>query len=192
MKRAIHMLATACLCITGPALAGSYDPPPTPQQPAPTAPEPDWTGFYVGSQVGALDIDTNVPTVDDRTVGAGFTAGYDYDLGRYVVGGALDYDWADAQLTPGLAVENVFRAKMRGGVEVGSDSLVYATGGYAHAETDTLGDDSGYFIGAGYDWRINRRLSFGAEVLYHDFDNFNGTPVDVEAMSYMFRTMIRF
>ena len=88
-------------------------------------------------------------------------------------------------------VESVFRAKLRGGYKLG-DGLLYGTGGYALADTDTLGSDDGYFIGAGYEHLLTQSLSVGGEVLYHEFDNYNSTPVDVDATTVQIRGTFRF
>ena len=84
-----------------------------------------------------------------------------------------------------------FRAKLRGGYELGN-GLIYATGGYASADTSGLGDEDGYFVGAGYEHLISERFSVGGEVLYHEFDNFSGTTTDVDATTVQLRGTFRF
>lgn len=197
MKRATPILATAFAIGAAPAFAGNTTPAPAdtpvsaPVAPAPTNVGPDWTGFYGGAQLGYGDVDTNVSGSDDGVIG-GLTAGYDYDLGNFVVGGGLDYDFADIGVANNAAtLENVFRAKVRGGYKLG-DGLLYATGGYAQAETDTLGSDDGYFIGAGYEHMITQNFSMGGELLYHEFDDYNSTAVDVEATTLQVRGTFRF
>jgi len=195
MKRTLILLAAGTTLAAAPALAGS--PQPVIEEPSLGAavpvvdPGPDWTGFYGGAQLGYGDVDTSVPGVSGDDFIGGLTLGYDYDLGDWVVGGALDYDWADITLAPGASVENVFRAKLRGGYKIG-DGLIYATGGYAEVQTDTLGDDDGYFIGAGYEHLIADNFSLGGEILYHDINNFNSTPTDVEATTVQVRGTFRF
>ena len=81
--------------------------------PAPIVPSADWTGGYVGGQLGWgwASGDTTVSATDfgldefededdfdanldgDGLVG-GFTAGYRHDFGRFVAGGEFQYDWA--------------------------------------------------------------------------------------------------
>lgn len=193
--RRILLLSAATFLATGPVLAGSLEaPPPAPPvvpAPAPAPSTPDWTGFYLGSQIGYIDVDTNVPGVSGDDLIAGFTAGYDYDMGNVVVGGSVDYDWTNATLVPGLDVENVWRAKLRGGYKLGR-GLVYATAGYANADTSTLGDEDGYFAGAGYDYMVGDHLAVGGELLFHEFDSFNGTPVNVDATTFAIRTTYKF
>ncbi len=195
MRKILTALAATTLGVT-PALAGS--PAPAPQDttiaaavPAPNY-GPDWTGFYGGAQVGWGDVDTNVPGVSGDDMIGGLTFGYDHDLGDWVIGAGLDYDWADIGLAPGLSVDNIFRAKLRGGYKVGN-GLIYGTGGYANADTSTLGDEDGYFVGAGYEHLISDQFSVGGEVLWHEFDGFNTFPsTDVEATTVQVRGTFRF
>jgi len=196
MTRKTPLIAAAIAIAGAPALAGSteppvIEPPVTQAAPLPVTTGPDWTGFYAGAQLGYADIDTNVSGSNGDVIG-GLVAGYDLDLGNWVVGGGLDYDFADISVANGAAdVESVFRAKLRGGYKLG-DGLLYGTGGYAMADTDTLGSDDGYFIGAGYEHLVTENLSVGGEVLYHEFDNYNSTPVDVDATTVQIRGTFRF
>jgi opacity protein-like surface antigen len=196
MTRKTPRIAAAIAIAGAPALAGSteppvIEPPVTQAAPLPVTTGPDWTGFYAGAQLGYADIDTNVSGSNGDVIG-GLVAGYDFDLGNWVVGGGLDYDFADISVANGAAdVESVFRAKLRGGYKLG-DGLLYGTGGYAMADTDTLGSDDGYFIGAGYEHLVTENLSVGGEVLYHEFDNYNSTPVDVDATTVQIRGTFRF
>lgn len=182
-------LLAANMAYAGNTVAPAEDPVLAPA--APVATSPNWTGFYVGGQLGYANVDTNVAGVDGDDIIGGFVAGYDYDLGNWVVGAGLDYDFADIGLAPGVSVENVFRVKLRGGYKIGN-GLLYATGGYANADTSTLGDDDGYFIGAGYEHLISEQFSLGGELLYHEFDNFNSTAIDVEATTIQLRGTFRF
>ena len=195
MLKSIPMTLAALGLAATPALAGS----PEPVQPDPVVPaaapfspaSPDWTGGYAGLQLGYANVDTNVPGVDGDDFIGGFTAGYDYDFGQWVFGGGLDYDFADINLGGATTLENVWRAKLRGGYKIGN-GLAYATGGYANAETSTLGSDDGYFIGAGYEHLIADSFAVGGEVLYHSFDNFNSSNIDVEATTVQLRGTFRF
>jgi hypothetical protein len=195
MRTILTAIAATTLGVT-PALAGSPEPAPQDTTIATATPTPnygpDWTGFYGGAQVGWGDVDTNLPGVSGDDMIGGLTFGYDYDMGDWVIGAGLDYDWADIGLTPGLSVDNIFRAKLRGGYKVG-DGLIYGTGGYANADTSTLGDEDGYFIGAGYEHLISDQFSVGGEVLWHEFDGFNTFPsTDVEATTVQVRGTFRF
>ena len=121
------IIALPVMILAAPAFAGSADAPapdPIIATPAPVAPaSPDWTGFYGGAQLGWGTADTNVAGSDDGFIG-GLTGGYDYDLQNgFVVGAGLDYDFADIDAAPGITVEQVFRAKLRGCYKIGNGLL---------------------------------------------------------------------
>lgn len=178
-----------------PGLAGSLDDPVI--APPPMAPQvvpvlgPDWTGLYGGVQLGYGDVDTSASGVDGDGAIGGVIVGYDYDFGSYVIGAGLDYDIADIDLGSAASLEDVLRVKLRAGVEAGP-ALVYATGGYARAGTDNLGSDDGYFVGAGVDYPLTDSWTLGGELLYHEFDDFNGSGIDVEATTLQARLSFRF
>ena len=188
-------MIAALVLAAGPALAGSVTPPPADPviqpTPVPYASSPDWTGFYAGGQLGYGNIDTNVAGVDGDGLIGGMTAGYDYDFGQFVAGAGLDYDWTDISLAPGVDVDRVWRAKLRGGYKLGN-GLLYATAGYANVDVSTVGDDDGYFAGAGYEHMISDQFSVGGELLYHEFDTINGTAIDAEATTAQLRGVFRF
>lgn len=193
MFKSITLTTAALAIVAAPALAGSPEPAPTEPVLAPAAPvstSPDWTGFYAGGQLGYGNVDTNVAGVDGDDVIGGIVGGYDWDLGDWVVGVGADYDFADISVGT-TDLENVWRLKARGGYKIGN-GLAYATAGYANADTDTLGNDDGYFIGAGYEHLITQNFSLGGEVLYHEFDNFNSTTTDLEATTVQLRGTFRF
>ncbi len=152
----------------------------------------DWTGFYGGLQLGYIDVDTSLSGVDGDSALGGIVLGYDHDLGDWVVGGGFDYDWADVDLSGAATVEDVWRIKARAGYKVTPQGLLYGVGGYAEAGTDNLGSDSGWFIGAGYEQIVAPNVSIGGELLYHEFDDFNSTGVDVDATTLQFRATYRF
>ena len=185
--------ATAFAVLAAPVFAGSAETPepdPVISEPAPVvASSPDWTGFYAGGQIGYGDVDLSPGGSGDDIIG-GIVGGYDHDLGNgWVIGGGLDYDFAEISVGA-IDVEEVFRAKLRGGYKIGN-GLIYGTGGYAWADTNVAGDDDGYFIGGGYEHFVTEKFTVGGEVLYHDFDNFTGT-TDVEATTVQLRGTFRF
>lgn len=187
--------AAASALMAGTAFAGNIEPAPMEPMiapaPAPVFASPNWTGFYAGGQLGYANIDTNFAGVDGDGLIGGLVMGYDYDLGNWVVGAGLDYDWVDVSLAPGVDVDSVWRAKLRAGYKLGN-GLLYGTAGYANADTNTIGNEDGYFVGAGYEHLITQNFSLGGEVLYHEFDGFNPGNVDVEATTVQARATFRF
>ncbi|MFP4327206.1 MAG: outer membrane protein [Paracoccaceae bacterium] len=197
------MTTRSFLALTGilagfaaPALAGNADPAPqdaeiaTPAVP-PTPASPDWTGGYVGGQLGYGNVDTDTGADGDGAIG-GLILGYDYDFGGWVLGGGLDYDFADIDVDGATTLENVLRLKLRSGVDLGNGGLLYGTGGFARADTSSLGDDDGWFLGAGYEHRITESFSVGGEALYHEFEDFEGSGIDVDATTLQVRGTFRF
>jgi opacity protein-like surface antigen len=150
----------------------------------------DWTGFYVGGQLGYGFADSDLTSSDESFMG-GVTLGYDHDFGQWVLGGALDYDFADANVAPGTDLEEVFRLKVRAGPKIGR-GLVYGAAGWANADTSNMGDDDGWFIGGGYEYMVSDQFSVGGEVLYHQFDSFNGTGNDIDFTTLQVRATFRF
>ncbi|MCB1364317.1 MAG: outer membrane beta-barrel protein [Rhodobacteraceae bacterium] len=171
-----RLAAPLCL-IAAPALAGSLSQPATdPVAVTPLfvpAPVGEWTGFYLGGQVGYGD--GGVPGTDYDGGLAGVHAGYLHDLGDWVVGGELDYDFANMSGGPGK-IDAIGRAKLIGGYDLGR-TLVYATAGAFHANLALPGgdrDDNGAFIGAGMKYKFTDTLIGGVEALYHEADDFGG------------------
>ena len=160
--------------------------------PLPVDTSPNWTGFWAGGQFGVASVSTNAASGREEGFIAGLTAGFDYDFGRVVLGGGLDYDITNTDVgNTNADLENVFRVRLRGGFEIGN-GLLYGTGGYTQADTDTLGSDDGYFLGAGYEYRVTPRFSYGGELLYQEFGNYSGTAADVDATTVQLRGTFRF
>lgn len=196
IKKSIYTVVTATL-VASPALAGTLAPPPDEApvfEPAPitAAPAtPDWTGAYLGGQIGFGDVGSNTAGIDGDGAIGGIIAGYDYDFGKWVVGAGIDYDFANIDVSPTAELENILRLKLRGGYKLGQ-GLLYATAGYAKAYTNSLGDDDGYFAGAGYEHILYDNFSIGGELLYHEFNNFNSSGTDLDTTTLQVRATFRF
>ncbi|MGR3492552.1 MAG: outer membrane beta-barrel protein [Shimia sp.] len=141
----------------------------------PQAQAPDWTGFSAGVQLSYGDISTTGSNLDGDGFGGGARLYYDYDFGQFVLGAGVQIDQLDIDLDGTAEVGDVFRAGVRAGLHR-ERNWYYLTAGVADVSTDTLGDASGYFYGLGYEVRLTDRITAGAEVLQHDFDDFSGNP----------------
>ncbi len=195
MKTTTSLIAAVIALTAAPALAGSPEVAPSQDAVTQAAPaalgSPDWTGFYGGVQLGYANVDSSAGGDQDEFIG-GLTGGYDLDLGQWVIGAGIDYDFTDASINGTAAsLEEIFRLKARGGYKIGN-GLLYATGGYALGETDIFGSDDGYFIGGGYEHLVSSNFSVGGELLYNDFDNFNSTGTSVDATTVQIRGTFRF
>ncbi len=156
---------------------------------APALANGQWTGFYGGIGIGQLDVDTTVGDNDDTSYG--LHAGYRYDLGQWVVGGEVEYDFTDVDLAPGVSVDHVLRLKATFGYDLGQ-TLVYVAGGWAEVDVDGLGDEDGGFYGLGVAYQVTPRTILSAELLEHDFNNIAGSGIDADATSFAVRASLRF
>lgn len=57
--------------------------------------------------------------------------------------------------------------------------MAYGTAGIVWATSPELGDDNGILFGAGYDFAVTENLSIGGEILQHQFDDYDGSGLDV-------------
>jgi outer membrane immunogenic protein len=199
MKTIATLVAMAALA--APAFAGG----PTEVAPEPAvvpaaepyvAPGIDWSGPYVGAQLGYGDIDSNGGGLDGDGALGGVHAGYRWDWGSFVAGAELDYDTAEIDLgsAGGDTLDDVARLKLMAGTELGR-SLVYGTLGAAYASASVGGadlSDNGYFLGAGVDFAVSDRWTVGGELLQHKFDDFDGSGVDLDATTLKARVSLRF
>lgn len=196
---ALFAAAATVAAVAGPALAGGpvevpMEPVVQPAAPA-VVPASDWSGFYVGGQLGYGDADSNGGGLDGNGFLGGVHGGYRWDFGQFVLGTELDYDTADINLgRQAGSLDEVARVKLIGGADLGS-SLIYATTGAAYG-TATVGRDSlsddGWFYGAGMAYAINDQWTIGGELLQHNFDNFDGSGVDIDALTATARVGFRF
>ena len=203
--------SVAALMLAAPAVAGGLGDFSAPIVAAPAPAEPlafgrDWTGGYVGAQIGygGLNVDgtqgidfsdigddDDDEDLDDEVLeleGSGFTyglrSGYDIDFGSAVAGGFITYDGANIDTDvddTGVAAEidSLARAGIRLGYDAGN-VLPYLAGGYAYVDTDNIGSSDGYFAGVGVESYVTETVSVGGEVLYHNFEGFdNGLEADL-------------
>jgi len=184
-----------------PALAGgTTEPAPLPVEVAP-APAPvlgnDWTGPYAGLQLEYGDVEIDGVLSEDGTGPlGGIFAGYRYDFGDFVLGGELDINAADVELD---AAGGELSSVARLGVEAGWDAgpaLIYGTVGGARGFVDAGSDTlvgNGYFYGIGVDYAVTDNVIVGAELLQHEFEDFDDTDnLDVSATTFGISAALRF
>ncbi len=152
-----------------------------------------FNGGYVGAQLGYIDAETSGgASIDGDGIIGGVHGGYNANLGTFILGGEIDYDTMDVDLGNGTAnIDSVWRLKARAGGEVGAGTMLYGTAGLAYIDT-TVGDDSGYFIGAGLAQEISGGWILGGEILYHEFDDIDGTGIDAQATTLTVRASFAF
>lgn len=191
------LLASTAILIGAPALAADL-----PRRSAAPAPAPifvqayDWTGFYVGAQVGyswgrakttvfaAPGQALGVFTLKPRGFIGGVHAGYNIQRGSLVYGveADLEYSWANSS---GVFLGSTFKGKggiqgsLRGRVGVAFDrTLLYVTGGLAVSNIEASGFAPGPFkdndtrfgwtVGAGVQYAIDNNWSARLEYRYTD------------------------
>jgi outer membrane autotransporter protein len=139
----------------------------------------DWTGPYVGLSFGSVTADLGAADQTEQLYG-GF-AGYDYDLGQWVVGAELEFQKANDLTLGGTEIEDFTRLKLRGGYDLGN-TLVYATLGGAQVNT-SLGNENGFLGGIGLEYRVTDQFSVGGEFLSHRFEDVGANDLDANTIS---------
>ncbi|MDB2368961.1 outer membrane beta-barrel protein [Octadecabacter sp.] len=201
MTKAIFTSAAALtLAIAAaPAFAGNLADPVIAPAPAPIAVAPpvntggEWGGFYLGASLGYADISEDDSSIfDDDDVTYGIFGGYNYDFGQFVLGGEVELSGFENS-DNGVDVDSVARAKVRAGYDAGR-FLPYVTGGYASLDTggDLNASDEGFLYGLGLDYQVTDSIIVGAEVLQHEFNDFDGTDLDLDATTVSARVSFRF
>jgi outer membrane immunogenic protein len=177
-----------------------------------------WTGFYVGANAGygwgnsgsntMFVAPGAIPGFDGGTIAysgsdAGFVgggqAGYNYQIGSFVVGVETDIQWADlangrvglatgdfpagfVPATRGAGIDWFGTARARAGFAF-DRALIYATGGFAYGgggdSSGINGSDTrtGWVLGGGAEYAFTNNLTFGLEGLWVNLDSSNTTGV---------------
>ena len=184
MKTILLALA-ATTAITSTAIAGNPAPVELPAIAPVAAAVTDWSGPYVGGLVslnsGSMDYyddgELTVYPMNDSDFMYGVFAGYQRQMGSFVVGGEVAYQMGEFSFPdyPEDHIDNFLDLKARLGFAAGS-ALIYATGGYTMGNysentgdvVDYTIDLTGFNVGAGVDFKIGERLFVGAEYLYRE------------------------
>ncbi|MBI1217843.1 MAG: outer membrane beta-barrel protein [Rhodobacteraceae bacterium] len=191
------LVAVATTAATGfalPALAGSMQQPTVeapvavPVQPAPVQmSNGDWTGAYVGMGLG-YDHASTSPDIGSGSSGLGSVfAGYNYDFGKFVLGGEVAANKAHANWG-GDTLKSTYDAKLRGGVDLGK-TMVYATVGGEHADGV---HGIGTMVGAGVDYKLTDRVIVGGEAGYTKYNNADGAGTDLKNTTLTARVAFKF
>ena len=178
-------LAAAAILVTTPVLADTA-----------LSSGADWTGGYVGLQYDIVDAEAVIGGALDGDA-FGLFVGYRHDFGPVVLGIELDYMVGSLTAAPGTSFD--MDSLVRLGIEAGYDlgpALVYGTVGHAQMELSfgpTQLDFGGLFYGIGIDYAVSERVTLGAELLRHDFNDINGIPGnDLDATTFGINVAYRF
>lgn len=184
-----------------PAFAGDLSTTPVEPQPqvltqaAPLNYGGDWTGAYAGIQLGYGDVGTTGGALDGDGAIGGAHVGYNYDFGNYVLGAELDHNISNIDLGAAAGeLDSVTRLKGKVGYDAGR-TLYYGVLGAAHAEATVGGaglSESGYLVGLGADYMLTDNIVLGGDVIYHDFGDFDGSGVEVDATTVQARLSFKF
>jgi outer membrane immunogenic protein len=203
------LLGTAAMiAFAAPALAADLPARPYTKAPAYTAPEAvyNWTGFYIGGNIGGAFAGNNSLESSDGRFMGGVQGGADYQFAtNWVIGVEAQYDWMTNNNNNGvvfpagsIATANTNQlgsATGRIGYTWGP-TLLYAKGGYAFRNNDNIGvsvaglpasfttsgdHKDGYTVGAGLEYMFAPNWSAKIEYQYYNFGNttFTSGPPDV-------------
>ena len=128
----------------------------------------DFTGTRVGVTIGTGGDD--VVDFDGATIGV--ELGHDFDLGNAIFGVGAEYQ---TDLGDDFLDVNEAALLARLGAKVGTNALVYASGGYTHISGGVSpfdGGEDGFRVGAGVEFGIgNGNTTMKLEQRYLDYGN---------------------
>jgi outer membrane immunogenic protein len=169
----------------------------------------DWTGFYVGANIGygagTIEV-TNLP-IDEEDVGGyfiGAQAGYNFQAGNLVFGIQSDLTVAGVENDEDPADTVDWFGSTTGRVGLALDSMLpYVKAGVAYAggtgNNDGFEDSAssvGWTAGLGVEVTVADNISVFAEYDYYDFGtaefSFDGTDVDAETTLHTIKTGLNF
>jgi outer membrane immunogenic protein len=185
------LLTTVGLVALGaaPALAADLPARTYTKAPAAVAPIYNWGGFYIGAMGGWAKENAGFSPMSGGFGGG--TLGYNWQTGQVVLGVEADAAWSDIKASAGIPGVATANAKIqdlgtvRGRIGYAFDPfLLYATGGYAWADTKlsatalgvTISDShvlNGWTAGAGVEAMFAPHWSVKAEYLYRSLASQN-------------------
>ncbi len=147
----------------------------------------NWTGFYLGGNVGGTwgdftnDSGVAGPNGTGGDVSGGVQAGYNWQMGSFVVGGETDFSWLGLEANSGSigSFEENWQVTVRGRAGYAYDDfLPYVTVGAAFTDTDsarTTGSTvnnthTGLAYGAGLEYMCDRSSGWSARLEYLNID----------------------
>ena len=166
----------------------------------------DWSGFYAGVNGGfawgtmTSEPAAGGPETENNSDGFQFggQAGYNMDMGGFVIGAEADLQWANIGYTEDLPGIGSFESNVdfygtirgRAGMAFGA-VMPYVTGGFSagrgtssvtdagNVVTSQTANHIGWTIGAGLEAKATDNITFKAEYLYTDLgtQTYNGLPV---------------
>lgn len=185
-------------CLLVPSLGAAADLPRPPYKAPPLlSPTPvfSWTGFYIGPHIG-YGWDRLSGGGDERTASGflgGVQAGYNYQIGRFVIGIEGEYSWSDVKFDEPLfggtlTLKNDYFATAAARLGYAFDrSLVYGKLGAAWTRDKWDGDDgaggtvtgtanrTGWLFGVGYEYAFWDNFSVKVEYNYMHFPSVTPT-----------------
>jgi outer membrane immunogenic protein len=183
MKKTIFLAATLAAMATGATRAADiyaarpYAPPPPVVYIA-----QNWTGAYIGGNIGYQFGKSSVFNVDPSGLMGGVQAGYNWQFGQFVVGAETDFQFSGAEETfAAYKFSNPWfgTARARFGYAL-NNILFYGTGGlaYGRGQLEYFGiteqhTTSGWTIGAGLEVALTPHVSVRAEYLFVDLSATN-------------------
>ncbi|RCS24575.1 porin family protein [Phyllobacterium salinisoli] len=181
-RRNLYLAALAGLVATLPVAAASAADLGTGDyyaDPAPLDTAQDWSGNYVGAQIGASSSEFPNPFSNRTGALGGVVVGKNFQNGKFVYGGELEANFAEAEhrLGRGGTLQQSWSgvAKARAGIAM-DKTLIYGALGYGATKfkpkgTVTSGSDweGGVLLGAGVEQVISGPLSVKAEYDYMRF-----------------------
>lgn len=184
MRLRIVAAAIALGVLSLPAAAadlGIAEPLPVPDTVA-AAPANDWTGFHLGALLGwtwaNADTDARQGEIEADGIDGGAYAGFDYQMGNFVVGAEGDVIVSGVEGDAGrLSVDQGLNGSLRARAGIALDQfLLYGTGGAALSNVElsrggTEDDQAlwGWTVGAGAEAMVTDNVTARVEYRYTDY-----------------------